>query len=263
MSKNEYMSYIIQNRLHIHVKEVWKYYDPDQVLGIFLYGSQNYNSHTKISDIDSKCILVPTVKELCLSKPVSRELQLPNGEHCEVKDIREMAKMFKKQNINFLEILYTDYFIINPKYVDVWDTFLDIRDDIVRMNIRATIQSITGQIYNTLHQDPENGKKISNALRFTHFLRKFLVGEDYKACIDIETYEPEVQKLIMDLKVAEGGVNKSEIITQILSDTNKLAERLNDYPLGPDEATAAMLDRATVNVITNNHFDFNFYNEEI
>lgn len=263
MNKSEYTQYL-KERLYIHFKEVSKYHDPDQILGVFLYGSQNYNSYTEGSDVDSKCILIPTIKELCLSKPVSKEIHLSNGEHCEVKDIREMSKMFKKQNINFLEILYTDYNLINPKYAKTWGTFLDIRDDIVRMNIRATIQSITGQIYNTMRADPKNGKKISNALRFIHFLRKFLVGENYEDCIDIKTYDPEIQKLIMDLK--KGEINddeKSAIVENIFKDAQKLADRLDDYPLGPDDATAALLDRATVNVITNNHFDFNFYNKEI
>ena len=43
-------------------------YNPDQILGIFLYGSQNYGTSTKDSDIDAKVILIPSFKDLCCKK---------------------------------------------------------------------------------------------------------------------------------------------------------------------------------------------------
>ena len=258
-SKKEY----ILNQLHKQLCQVKKYYNIDQILGIFLYGSQNYNTDLEESDIDSKVILIPTIEDLCLKKPISKEVHFENNEHCEVKDIREMANMFKKQNINFLEILYTDYFILNPKYEKSWnENFIKIRDDIVRMDIRATIKSITGQIKSSLMRYPENNKQISNALRFTHFLRNFLAGWNYRNCIDIKNYNPDAAGLIMDLKrgLINNQDNKDKIIEGILKDTEKLVNRIDEYPFDPDKAVAAALDKATINVITNNSFNFDFYN---
>lgn len=262
--ENRDKEYIL-NQLHKHLCNAKKYYKADQILGVFLYGSQNYNADTEDSDVDSKMILVPTIEDLCFKRPTSTcfKTHFDDDGHCEIKDIREIANMFKKQNINFLEILYTDYFILNPKYEEVWNkNFIKIRDDIVRMDIRAAIKSIIGQIRNTLDRYPENNKRISNALRFTHFLRYYLAGWNYKDCIDIKNYEPEVTELIMCLKrdLIKDQANKDEIIKNILKDTEKLADRLDDYPFVPDKATAAAIDKATMNVITNNSFDFDFYN---
>ena len=62
-----------------------KGYKEEQLLGIFLYGSQNYGCETEESDIDTKAIYIPTFEELCFDNPVSKEIQLKNGEHCEIK----------------------------------------------------------------------------------------------------------------------------------------------------------------------------------
>ena len=91
-------------------------YKRENILGIFAYGSQNYGVATENSDWDTKAIIVPDWQNLVLRPPVSMEIHLANEEHCEVKDIREIVNMFKKQNINFVEILFTEYKWINPLY---------------------------------------------------------------------------------------------------------------------------------------------------
>ncbi|MBQ5919289.1 MAG: nucleotidyltransferase domain-containing protein [Lachnospiraceae bacterium] len=80
-----------------------------QLLGVFLYGSQNYGLSTEDSDVDTIAIVLPNEYDLYFSRPLTKELHLENGEHCVVKDIREILNEFKKQNVNFLEILVTDY----------------------------------------------------------------------------------------------------------------------------------------------------------
>ena len=58
------------------------------------------------------------IKDFVHSKqPVSYTHIMENNEHVDIKDIREMFDCFKKQNSNFLEILFTDYMIINDKYI--------------------------------------------------------------------------------------------------------------------------------------------------
>ena len=50
-------------------------YDEEHILGVFLYGSQNYGTANADSDIDSKLILLPSFEQLCLSpEMVSKEL---------------------------------------------------------------------------------------------------------------------------------------------------------------------------------------------
>lgn len=188
----------IKQALQEHYDAVAARYPERQILGVFLYGSQNYGTATELSDVDTKAILIPTFVNLVLDKPVSVQLNLPNNEHCEVKDIREMVDMFKKQNINFVEILFTDYFILNPFYEELWNEyFIKYRDDIAHFDRNKTIQSICGQAIHTLKQDPTDGKKVSNAYRLYYFLSNYLDGKPYRQCIQ---QEGEVLKTMLRLK---------------------------------------------------------------
>ena len=191
-------------------------YNESQILGVFLYGSQNYGTNTFSSDVDTKCILVPTLEDLCLRRPVSKEIHLENGEHCEVKDIREIVANFRKQNINFLEILYTPYFWINPVYEKVWfDRFVNNREFISHYDMNRALQSICGQAIHTLKQDKTNRKKVSNGLRLYWFLKKYLVGTNYNECIYLED---DKRKILKDLK------KKTKI-----KDTKKVDELISNF----------------------------------
>ena len=140
----------------------------EQILGIFAYGSMNYGFfNQEKSDVDSKIILIPTFEEFCLNKNwYSKEFQTEENEHIEVKDIRLMREMWQKQNINFIEILFTEYFILNSKYQQLFNHyFKNNREDIAHYDREKTIKSICGQIIHTLKQDRENNKKLYNGYR--------------------------------------------------------------------------------------------------
>ena len=175
----------IQEAINEHKTTVLERYPESQLLGVFAYGSMNYGIYIEgISDVDTKAILIPSFSDLILREPVSKEIHLANDEHCEVKDIRELVKMFKKQNINSLEILYTDYCWVNPFYKEVWeDTCIKNRDKVVYYDVNKAIQSICGQAIHTIKQDPLNGKKISNGFRLYYFLVDYTSGKPYRECI--------------------------------------------------------------------------------
>lgn len=180
-------------------------YQKSQILGIFLYGSQNYGTDLESSDVDTKCILVPSLEDLCLARPVSKEIHLENGEHCEIKDIREIVVNFRKQNINFLEILYTKYRWVNPFYEDVWNTyFVEKREQISHYDMNRGLQSICGQALHTIKQNKTNGKKISNGLRLCYFLQNYLLGKEYNECIYLPSNKrQELRKLKKTVELAD------------------------------------------------------------
>ena len=39
-------------------------YAEEQILGIFVYGSQNYGTATENSDVDTKAVIIPTMRQL-------------------------------------------------------------------------------------------------------------------------------------------------------------------------------------------------------
>ena len=39
----------------------------DRIVGVFLYGSQNYNMDGPNSDVDTKCLVVPSFEEIAFN----------------------------------------------------------------------------------------------------------------------------------------------------------------------------------------------------
>ena len=118
-----------------------------KVLGVFLQGSQNYNLDYPGSDIDTKCIVIPSFEDIVLNKqPASTTLILEDNSHIDVKDVRLMWQCFKKQNINFLEILFTKYYIVSSRYELFWNDMREIAERIAHYNNYAAVNCIAGMV---------------------------------------------------------------------------------------------------------------------
>ena len=114
-------------------------------VGLFLQGSQNYNLDYEGSDIDTKVIVLPSFEDFVLMrKPISYTHIMENNEHVDFKDIRLMFECIKKQNVNFVEILFTPYVILNPKYQSLFQPVLDARERIARYNNYAGMNCLFG-----------------------------------------------------------------------------------------------------------------------
>lgn len=158
----------------------------DRVLGIFLYGSQNYGTDTPQSDVDSKIIVLPSFKDFCLNPHnlYSKNITLENGEHIDVKDIRFYREQLLKQNINYVEILFTQYRIINPLYGELFEKyFINNREDISKLNRKKGILSMGHQAVHTLKQGLDNDKKLYNGHRLLFFLQKYATDKPYLECL--------------------------------------------------------------------------------
>lgn len=186
----------IRNRLYSDYELlVSKGYD---VLGVFLQGSQNYELDYEGSDVDTKAIVIPSFTDFVLNKkPVSTTLVLPSNEHLDVKDIRLMFECFKKQNINFLEILFTDYCCVNPKYSNEWDRMVTNANKIAHYNNYAAVNCIAGMIYEKrealchryeglkekIDKYGYDSKQLHHIVRCREFLERYIAGESYKECL--------------------------------------------------------------------------------
>ena len=168
------------------------------VLGVFLQGSQNYNLDYDGSDIDTKAILVPSFEDFVLNKkPVSTTLILPSNEHIDIKDIRLMHECFRKQNINFIEILFTRYKYLNPEYATLYQPMFDNNERIAHYNNYAAVNCIAGMVfekrkalchpYEGLREKIEkygyDNKQLHHILRCEEFLKRYINGVPYAECL--------------------------------------------------------------------------------
>lgn len=91
-------------------------FDENNIALLALYGSQNYQMATGISDIDCECFIFPSKDDIIFANtPYSSLIQTSYGT-CHIKDIRSMFVELRKNSPNILELLASPYVIINKEY---------------------------------------------------------------------------------------------------------------------------------------------------
>ena len=209
------------NREEKIMKRVQEHYDYLQSLGyevvcVCLQGSQNYGldeySDEYISDIDTKAIVLPPLDDfIAAASPVSTVVIMDNNEHAEVKDIRIMFDMFKKMNISYIELLYTDFKIINPEWAEFIEPLFANRELISKHHRNQFLRCIAGMAmekrkalchpYPNLIEKIEkwgyDGKQLHHCVRLYNFITRFVNGESLDTCYKVGA---PMQNILMNYK---------------------------------------------------------------
>ena len=230
----------VMKRLEEHYKAVCD--QGYEIVGVFLQGSQNYGLDYDGSDIDTKCIVLPRFEDYVLNKkPVSYTHIMENNEHVDIKDIRCMFECFRKQNSNFLEIMFTDYMIINTKYVWLVKELICNSELIVRYDERKFLNACVGMALEKekamCHPYPAtkdkidkygyDGKQVSHILRMDDMLKKYCDNKSF-----MESLKPIRKKRILEYKfneipLAEAQVEVAETIERMKKMRDEYIEMYN------------------------------------
>lgn len=202
-----------------HYGEFKREYPNIEEVGLFLQGSQNYELDYEGSDIDTKMIVLPSFEDIInINNPISNTHIRVNEEHIDVKDIRVILETIKKQNINFVEILFTKYKILNPKYEKDMMQLINHREQIARYDIYGALNCMVGmsmQKYKAmehpyptiLHKIEKYGydpKQLHHIIRMREFIQRYIQGEKYEDCLisKQKDYLIEVKKGLHSLEEA-------------------------------------------------------------
>lgn len=247
----------IQKRLQEHLEYVLSLHDYDWFV-ICAQGSMNYNLMYEDSDVDSKLLVLPTLNDLVFNrKPVNNvTIVQPTDEHCDVKDIRTYFATFKKQNINFVEILFTPYFIVNEKYQDLWLTLREHAEELAHMNEYAAIKCMIGMAsekYHALtHRYPSRAhlidkygydpKQLHHLVRLQFFIEDYTSNETYASCLDCSN----IRDYLIGLKKDGNGKTKEQaelFAEDTLNEIKKIGNaNLENLLNVPNEEIEAILD---------------------
>lgn len=229
-----------------------------EVVLLAVQGSQNYLTDTYSdiykSDLDTKAIVLPTIEQIAANKkPVSYTHVLPNEEHIDIKDIREMFRNFKKQNLNFLEILFTDFMIVNPKYQALVDELISIREEIAYYDPKAFVAACTGMCYDeqkralretparkdTIQKYGYSPKSLSQIIRLSLTVEKYIQHESFKQCMEVAG--PDYLR-----RVKEGCYDKDtalKLIAHYLTETTKLYKDFCTQDIAINSDVSKKLDK--------------------
>ena len=235
---------------------------PQFTLGIFLQGSQNYCLDYEDSDIDTKLIVLPTFKNIIHNdSPISTTFVRENDEHTDYKDVRLYVKNFMKQNINFLEILFTNFCIVNKRFEKDWLRLRLNREKIAHYNRFRALKTIKGttlekyaalehpypakvEVLNKYGFDP---KQLHHILRLNDFISRYTQEESFADCL-IPT-NPEFL-----IEVKKGNVynldRAREVAKEVVADTVEIADKFCELlPDRGDPEVDELFDEFLCNVM--------------
>ena len=240
-------AYIAQGLIR-HIEEFEKNHPNLEWFALVIQGSQNYGldiyTEEYKSDIDTKMLVIPSLEDIVYNKkPISTTYILPNNEHTDIKDIRLYFDNFKKQNINFVEILFSNYYIINPKYQDLWDELIKNRENIAHYNYNQTLRCIAGMSmekkkalchpYPTIKEKIDkygyDGKQLHHIIRMNDFIYAYTHNKLYKECL---IYLPH-KELMMEAKLNKFSLEKALELAKFFD--NQTKEMKDFYLKEPEE----------------------------
>lgn len=233
-------------------------------VGIFLQGSQNYGLDYEGSDIDTKAILLPSFEDFVLNaKPISTTHIMENNEHCDFKDIRLMFETIKKQNVNFVEILFTPWMILNPKYEDLFRPVLENRERIAKYSNYAGVNCIVGMalmkqkamehpyptILDKIEKYGYDPKQLHHAVRMRDFLERYIAGVPYEDCL--KPSSEAMRQHLMELKRGVLSLGEARELmdhtVSVMCDEKDLY--MQTHPIAIDREADQVLKTATVEIL--------------
>ena len=254
----------IMERLQEHYEEALTIFPKDKILGIFIQGSQNYGLDYSGSDIDTKCIILPTLEDICLNKKaISYTHVRDNNEHIDFKDLRVITGDFKKQNINFLEILFTKYRIINEDYAELFQPMFDNAEDIAKYDNYRFIRATAGmsmEKHKALELDRPSQhdeivkygwatKQLHHLERLNLFIKRWVAGEPFADCL-IDPRGEEMTQMKQNGHFTTTLEQARELAVKLDTETNAIKEQ---YVVAHGqiikESVGDMIDNIVVDII--------------
>lgn len=176
----------------------------NRLLYIGAQGSQNHaNLATPLSDMDTVALVFPKREDLVtlnrenLSICITRD----NGEHIKIYDYRFWINLLYKQNMNDVELLFTDYYV--PFFNSAegspdWNDLRSFREDIARYNPARTIRTSIGMMDTRIHLAEKHSddlnivfKQFKNCYFLDCFIGAYADELPYKECLTFGYFEFE------------------------------------------------------------------------
>lgn len=224
-----------------HVNELKRLRPQYTFLMVALQGSQNYNldldTNEYVSDIDTVAIVLPTFENLInKDEYVSETIILDNNEHIDVKDIRLIFDLFRKQNIKYLEILHTEFRILNPLFKDNVLELFDNASLITGANPVKLVTCAQGMALEKLKalEHPYeglkdkiakygyDGKQLHHILRLHLFIEKYIESLDFKEALNSNNYREDNVEILTRAKLNQFSLKEARDLANSSIDQIKI-----------------------------------------
>ena len=157
------------------------------IVGVFLFGSQNYGVSDENSDLDFKVI--------CKSLPANRDFfsfeQEGKDGILNIVTIKDFVDAINTGYHTWYELLFTEYYLINPDYRTIWESVRTLREQLVRENLEKHLRQEIFYLEEQLDlmeltkdfRHVSNNKRLSYFYRIEFLINNLLAGEEYSYCL--------------------------------------------------------------------------------
>lgn len=157
-------------------------------LGIFTHGLLNYGFAEREEDIELITFYIPSFEEMCiLPTHMEPEYIVHKNRKIRKVDFRLLYYFMNNQNSTVMEALFSDYFIINPRYEKMFKKYIQMnKEGLYRCDPKAKVEDIvaraTKAIEDYLHAKRGN-EALFEACRLRIACRLYLDGVSCENCI--------------------------------------------------------------------------------
>lgn len=242
----------ILKKLEKNLNEMKTLFEEESIFGIYAYGDVNYNDNIPLEEVKTEIIYIPTFEELCFDFPVVKKEKIGNEEII-IRDIRNVFTIdYNNSNLHCAELLYTDYYIINPKYELVFNNiFKEYRDEVVKntREIRLVYAARLGISYlykneiskaNILYDFCEKLRSDANPEEF------FTINEINKSKEELKIYFENILFISAKIEYGEKCQEIKEAIMNIIKlvifkDNDNLQKFIDELTVGESLALKAVI----------------------
>lgn len=165
-------------------------FKPFQQFMLVPVGSWNYNCADEHSDVDTKAIFVPTLRDIVENRCEAYTHLLPNEEHVDCCDIRNYMKSLIKGNPQFLETLFSNWEYLNTEYYgEEIHALMHMREDIARCNPNNTMRAFFGmadrnyKLCMSRSEEGHLGKWVYQLVRIEECMDKYSKDKSFEECL--------------------------------------------------------------------------------
>ena len=231
----------IRDGLDRHAKELEKCYPDLTLFFLSVQGSQNYGldlyTEDYKSDIDTKALVIPSLEDIVMNKkPISTTHVLPNNEHLDIKDVRLYFDNFKKQNINFIEILFSPFIVVNYDYVEEFEELRAGRELIAHYNTNQALRCMAGMsmekkkalchpypsLIDKIEKYGYDGKQLHHIIRMFDFITAYALGQSYEKCLTFLPHKEEMMKAKLNEYSLDEALAKANMFDTLTNEVKNL-----------------------------------------
>lgn len=224
----------IMDKLNEYYQQVTKAYGSDRIAGVFCFGAINYGTAENISELKAIVAYVPDFEQLCIRQGFHNE-QFNN--HIYISDIRNEYELLRQQSHFFMQPMFTDYYIINPRYEAPVMALREKAEDIFHYNPKKRVQFAVNYALDLLDKceymistkNDKYSKTIKNLLseiaRLDIAIDLYNTGVPCEFCIKLK--QEYCKRYIRDIKNGKTEIDITELRGSLESALSKTSDTIN------------------------------------